>query len=48
MAQRTPLDAEDLLDGAVDVAWFKRTYSALGAKRWLAVYAAGFFGFLHR
>src|SRR5262249_34198492 len=38
IAQRTPLDAEDLLDGAVDVAWFNRVYSALGKKRWEAIY----------
>lgn len=36
--QRTPLEAADLHDGAVDVAWFHRTYEQLGAKRWTAVY----------
>lgn len=38
IAQRTPLDAEDLLDGAVDVAWFKRVRDGLGKKRWEALY----------
>ena len=43
VAQRTPLDAEDLVDDAVDVAWFNRTYSAMGKKRWEAVYDAAKF-----
>jgi hypothetical protein len=34
VAARTPLSARDLLQGAVDVAWFARGYAALGAKRW--------------
>ncbi len=42
----TPLTLEDLLEGAVDVAWFVRTYEALGRKRWerlgeFAKYASG-------
>jgi hypothetical protein len=40
VAQRTPLDAEDLIDGAVDVAWFARVYETLGKKRWQEVYDA--------
>lgn len=38
IAQRTPLAPEDLLDGAVDVAWFKRVYEGIGKKRWQEVY----------
>ncbi|PYE54155.1 DUF4132 domain-containing protein [Deinococcus yavapaiensis] len=30
IAERTPLSAADLLEGAVDVAWFKTTYERLG------------------
>jgi hypothetical protein len=37
-AERTPLSAADLLDGAVDVEWFSRCHAALGAKRWAAVH----------
>jgi len=33
----TPLSGEDLLDGAVDVAWFQRFYPKLGAQRWVAL-----------
>lgn len=45
-AERTPLSAQSLLDGAVDVAWFARIHAALGAERWNAVsdaakYASG-------
>lgn len=44
--ERTPLSGQDLLDGAVDVAWFQRVYTALGADRWAkldqaAKYASG-------
>ena len=35
--QRTPLSAEDLLDGAVDVSWFNRVYQKLGKAKWAAV-----------
>ena len=46
VAERTPLKGAELLDGAVDVAWFSRVYNALGAKRWAmlddaAKYASG-------
>ncbi len=34
IAEYTPLSAQDLLDGAVDVAWFWRVYRAIGAKNW--------------
>ena len=30
----TPLTLAELLEGAVDVEWFHRTYTALGPKRW--------------
>src|SRR6185437_11827345 len=43
MNSRTSLSAEDLLEGAVDVAWFHRIYKALGAKRWTALYEAAKF-----
>lgn len=36
----TPLNAEDLMEGAVDVAWFKRAYDALGKARWDRLYVA--------
>jgi len=34
IAEYTPLSAQDLLDGAVDVTWFWRVYRAIGAKNW--------------
>jgi Family of unknown function (DUF5724)/Domain of unknown function (DUF4132)/HEAT repeats len=37
VAERTPLSADELLDGAVDVAWFERVYAALGEQRWPAL-----------
>jgi hypothetical protein len=37
---QTPLKADELLDGAVDVAWFNRAYKQLGAKRWTALHKA--------
>ena len=40
IAERTPLSAEDLLDGAVDVEWFRRAYEALGPERWQQIQAA--------
>ncbi|HLK56092.1 MAG TPA: DUF5724 domain-containing protein, partial [Chthonomonadaceae bacterium] len=45
-SERTPLTAQELLDGAVDVAWFQRVYAALGPERWkilddAAKYASG-------
>lgn len=32
--ERTPLTAEERGEGAVDVAWFHRTWQSLGEKRW--------------
>jgi len=43
ISEHTPLKPEDLLDGAADVAWFKRVYAALGSQRWEAIYAAAKF-----
>jgi hypothetical protein len=40
IAKRTQLTAADLLDGAVDVAWFWRSHMGLGAERWEQVYTA--------
>lgn len=37
ISERTPLDANDLKDGAVDVAWFNRVYKLVGAKHWASV-----------
>ncbi|MCA9988554.1 MAG: DUF4132 domain-containing protein, partial [Anaerolineales bacterium] len=34
ISDHTPLTADDLLDGAVDVAWFRRAHERLGAARW--------------
>ena len=46
VSERTPLTGENLLDGAVDVAWFHRVHAALGDERWGALdeaarYASG-------
>lgn len=38
--ERTSLTGDDLLDGAVDVAWFHDTYKTLGPKNWQAVQKA--------
>jgi len=37
MSARTALSSADLLDGAVDVAWFRRVQEALGEKQWSAL-----------
>ena len=34
VAERTPLAADDLIAGAVDVDWFGECYEQLGAQRW--------------
>lgn len=46
ISQRTPLTANELLEGAVDVAWFWRVYDEIGDERWwlldnAAKYASG-------
>jgi hypothetical protein len=38
IAERTPLTSQDLIDGAVDVAWFTDSYAALGAQRWQVIH----------
>jgi hypothetical protein len=40
ISERTPLTGADLLDGAVDIWWFKDAYAALGPDRWQALDAA--------
>jgi hypothetical protein len=40
VSERTPLNAQELLDGAVDVAWFRRSRAGLPDERWQALYAA--------
>ncbi len=40
VAERTPLAAQSLVDGAVDVTWFRRVYEELGEARWDEVYRA--------
>ena len=44
IAEQTPLDAPDLVDGAVDVAWFGRVYEQLGPARWKTLDAAAKYG----
>ncbi|MGH3246063.1 MAG: DUF5724 domain-containing protein [Trebonia sp.] len=39
-AERTPLSADDLVDGAVDVDWFRRAHAALGPERWTMLHQA--------
>ena len=39
-AERTSLSADDLVDGAVDVDWFRRAHEALGAERWTVLHKA--------
>ena len=34
VSERTPLSADELTEGAVDVAWFGRVHATLGAERW--------------
>jgi hypothetical protein len=34
LSQRTALTSEELVEGAVDVAWFQRVHGDLGDKRW--------------
>ena len=43
VAERTPLSANDLIDGAVDVTWFNRVVKQLGKQRWAKVCAAAKF-----
>ncbi|MCA8969313.1 MAG: DUF4132 domain-containing protein [Planctomycetes bacterium] len=43
ISERTPLSAEELTEGAVDVAWFRAAYDELGAERWKLVSEAAKF-----
>jgi hypothetical protein len=43
ISERTPLTAGDLMDGAVDVAWFKKTYNEIGEGRWKKLYDAALY-----
>lgn len=38
IGEYTPLSADELLDGAVDVDWFQRLYAELGEERWQEIY----------
>jgi hypothetical protein len=40
VSERTPLAAADLMEGAVDVAWFRRAHADLGPERWKSLDAA--------
>lgn len=40
ISEHTPLTAGDLMDGAVDVAWFQRIYAEMGEERWQQLYDA--------
>ncbi|MFC4638149.1 DUF5724 domain-containing protein [Deinococcus hohokamensis] len=37
ISERTPLSPSDLTEGAVDIAWFRRTHKTLGAQRFAAL-----------
>lgn len=43
VTERTPLSAEGLLEGAVDVEWFIRAYKQLKKSRWNKLYACAKF-----
>src|SRR6185437_2551961 len=40
VAERTAVSADELLAGAIDVAWFQKSYHGLGVERWEHVYTA--------
>ncbi len=40
VSERTPLSADDLTEGAVDVAWFRDAFEQLGAERWEQLHKA--------
>ena len=44
VAERTPLTAADLVEGAVDVDWFGRVYAAMGPERWKVLDGAAKYG----
>ena len=43
ISEHTPLAADDLMDGGVDVAWFQRVYSEIGEQRWKQLYDAALY-----
>jgi HEAT repeat protein len=43
ISEHTPLTADDLMDGAVDVTWFQRVYAQMGEKRWKQLYDAALY-----
>jgi hypothetical protein len=43
VTEHTPLTSQDLLDGAVDVAWFWRVYRAMRPEQWEAIHEAAKF-----
>ncbi|MBI5831248.1 MAG: DUF4132 domain-containing protein [Armatimonadetes bacterium] len=44
VTEHTPLTSQDLLDGAVDVAWFGKVHATLGEQRFRHLYDAAKFG----
>jgi len=38
ISEYTSLSADDLMDGALDVAWFQRVYAAMGQEHWQQLY----------
>ena len=43
ISEHTPLTASDLMDGAVDVAWFRRVHNDIGEERWGKLYDAALY-----
>jgi hypothetical protein len=43
ISEHTPLSADDLMDGAVDVTWFQRVYAEMGEQRWRQLYDAALY-----
>jgi len=43
ISEHTPLSADDLMDGAVDVAWYQRVYTEMGEERWQQLYDAALY-----
>jgi HEAT repeat protein len=43
ISEYTLLSADDLMDGAVDVAWFQRVYAEMGQEHWQQLYDAALY-----
>jgi HEAT repeat protein len=43
ISEHTPLSADDLMDGAVDVTWFQQIYAEMGEERWQQLYDAAIY-----